>query len=131
MALPAPGPRAILTGMAAPVPADIDEYIAAFPDDVRQMLREVRAVVNAAVPGGEEKIRYGMPAVMLGGRYAIHFAAWKKHLGLYPVPVLDDELEAELAPYRAAKDSVNFSYTKPIPYDLIARVSAAIVALRA
>lgn len=116
--------------MTASVPSTIDEYIAGFPDDVQLMLREVRTVVNDAVPGGEEKIRYGMPAVMLGGRYAIHFAAWKKHLGIYPVPVLDDALEAELAPYRAAKDSVNFVYAKPIPYDLIARVSAAIVAMR-
>ena len=117
--------------MTASAPVDIDDYIAGFPAEVQQVLAEVRRVVNDAVPGGEEKIRYGMPAVMLGGRYAIHFAAWKKHLGLYPVPVLDDDLEAELAPYRAAKDSVNFVYSKPIPYDLISRVSRAIVALRA
>ena len=116
--------------MTASAPATIDEYIAGFPHDVQVILREVRQIVNDAVPGGEEKIRYAMPAVMLGGRYAIHFAAWKKHLGIYPVPVLDEALEAELSPYRAAKDSVNFSYSKPIPYDLIGRVSAAIVALR-
>jgi len=115
---------------ATPAAATIDEYIAGFPDDVQQILHEVRRVVHLAVPDGEEKIRYGMPAVMLGGRYAIHFAAWKKHLGLYPVPVLDTELEKELAPYRAAKDSVNFVYAEPIPYDLIERVSAAIVAKR-
>ena len=108
----------------------IDDYIATFPDETQVILREVRRVLHSAVPDAEEKIRYDMPAIMLGGRYAIHFAAWKKHLGLYPVPVLDGEIEKEIAPYRAAKDSVNFSYTKPIPYDLIERVAAAIVALR-
>ena len=71
-----------------------------------------------------------MPAVMLGGRYAIHYAGWKRHLGLYPVPVLNDELEQQLAPYRAAKDSVNFAYSSPVPYQLIERVVAAIVSLR-
>ncbi|MDP3208691.1 MAG: hypothetical protein Q8M65_06050 [Rhodoglobus sp.] len=67
---------------------------------------------------------------MCGGRYAIHFAGWKKHVGLYPVPRLADELEVELASYRSGKDSVNFSYSEPVPHELLARVVAAIVALR-
>ncbi|EAU67105.1 conserved hypothetical protein [Stigmatella aurantiaca DW4/3-1] len=108
----------------------VDAYIAAFPSDVQEILQRVRRAIGDAVPGGEEKIRYGMPAVMLGGRYALHFAGWKKHLGLYPVPALDDELEREIAPYRAAKDSVNFPYTKPIPYSLIERVARSLVARR-
>ena len=106
--------------------ATIDEYIAGFGDEQRAMLEMVRAAVHRSVPGGEEKIRYGMPAIMLGGRYAIHFAAWKKHLGLYPVPTLDDALEARVAPFREAKDSINFPYSQPIPYDLIEEVAAAI-----
>lgn len=113
------------------VAADTEDYIAGFTPEVQDILNRVREAIRSQVPGATEKIRYGMPAVMLGGRYALHFAGWKKHVGLYPVPVLDDTLEAELAPYRAAKDSVNFVYAKPIPYDLIERVTAAIVALRA
>lgn len=109
----------------------VDDYIASFDGEQREMLERVRSTILQVVPGAEEKVRYGMPAVMLGGRYAIHFAAWKKHLGLYPVPVLDGDLERDLAPYRAAKDSVRFSYTQPIPYPLIERFAAAIVALRA
>ena len=115
--------------MTAPV--DIDAYIAGFPDDVQAILVETRARLHAAVPGGEERIRYGMPAIMLGGRYAIHFAAWKKHLGLYPVPELSPALEQRLAPLRSGADSVNLVYSEPIPYDLIEQVAAAIVALRA
>ena len=88
--------------------ATVDAYVESFPEETRALLALVRSTILAEVPGAEEKIRYGMPAVMLGGRYAIHYAAWKHHLGLYPVPVLDDALEAKLAPYRAAKDSVNF-----------------------
>jgi uncharacterized protein YdhG (YjbR/CyaY superfamily) len=111
-------------------PTTIDDYIAGYPEDVQAILVKVRAAVHAGVPGGEERIRYGIPAVMLGGRYAVHFAAWKKHLGMYPVPTLDPALEAEIAPYRVAKDSVNFPYKNPIPYELIERVSAAIYAKR-
>ncbi len=68
---------------------------------------------------------------MLGGRYAIHFAGWKKHIGLYPVPTLAEPLEAEIAPYRAEKDSAVFPHAEPMPYELIGRVAVAIVAMRA
>ncbi|MDN3495961.1 DUF1801 domain-containing protein [Planococcus sp. APC 4015] len=114
--------------MAAPL--TIDEYIAGQPADVAERLRRIREIIEAEVPDPEEKIRYGMPAVMLGGRYALHFAGWKKHIGLYPVPRLDEPLESELAPHRSEKDSVVFPHTKPVPYDLIRRVTAAIVERR-
>ncbi|WP_251856540.1 iron chaperone [Herbiconiux sp. L3-i23] len=117
--------------MTATKPETIDEYIAAAPEQARDSLSTLRTILHRAVPGGTEKVRYGMPAIMLGGRYAIHFAGWKKHIGLYPIPTLPEPLESEIAPYRQAKDSVNFPYSKPIPFDLIERVATQIVALRA
>ena len=62
------------------------------------------------------------------GRYGIHFAGWKKHVGLYPVGELDPDLEAEVAPHRAKKDTVQFFYKDPVPYDLIERVARALAA---
>jgi uncharacterized protein YdhG (YjbR/CyaY superfamily) len=116
-----------MAGMAV---ATVDEYLASLDPEVRGIVASVREVLLRAVPGAEEKIRYGMPAVMLGGRYAIHYAAWKRHLGLYPVPALPTQLEAEVAPLRSGADTVNFLYSKPIPLDLIERIAAAIVDLR-
>jgi uncharacterized protein YdhG (YjbR/CyaY superfamily) len=80
--------------------------------------------VSGRVP--EEKIRYGMPAVMLGGRYALHYAAWKKHIGLYPVPVLDEPLESAVAVHRTEKDSVVFPHAEPLPYELIRSIAEAV-----
>lgn len=113
-------------------PATVDEYIAGFPPEQQrtlQLIREAihRGVAAASIPNESEKIRYGMPAVMLGGRYALHFAGWKKHIGLYPVPVLDGELESAVAPHRSEKDSVTFPWKDPVPFDLIERIAAAIV----
>ena len=110
---------------------NVDEYIAGFPPETQEILEKVRAAIHAGVPNPEEKVRYGIAAVMLGGRYALHFAGWKKHVGLYPVPVADEPLESEIAPYRTAKDSVIFVYAKPIPYDLITRIAEFVVAKRA
>ena len=105
----------------------VDDSLAGFPDEVRDRLIRVRAILLEAMPGGEEKVRYGIPAVMLGGRYGLHFAGWKKHLGLYPVPVFDGALEDEVQPYRSGKDSVTFLHSRPLPEQLIARVALTIV----
>jgi uncharacterized protein YdhG (YjbR/CyaY superfamily) len=111
--------------------ATVDEYIAGFPPEVAERLQRIREVILSEVPQPEEKVRYGIAAVMLGGRYALHYAGWKKHIGLYPVPTLDEPLESRIAPYRAEKDSVVFPHSTPIPYELIGDVAAAVVAQRA
>lgn len=115
-------------------PATIDDYIAACPAEHRERLHLVREAIARAIAQPEERIRYGMPAIMLGGRYALHFAAWKKHLGLYPIARatgIDDELEAEIEPHRSGVDSVIFRWDEPIDYALIERVAAFVVRLRA
>lgn len=112
-------------------PGTVDAYIAGFPGGVAERLELVRQAIIAEVPEPEEKMRYGVAAVMLGGRYAIHYAGWKQHIGLYPVPPLPDPLESEVAPHRSGKDSVVFLHSAELPYDLVSRITAAIVAGRA
>lgn len=116
-------------------PTTVDDYVAGFPPTVRERLQRIRREIVSHVPGTdgappEEKMRYGIAAVMLGGRYALHFAGWKKHIGLYPVPALPEPLESEIEPYRTEKDTVAFPHTKDIPYDLVGRVASEIVRLR-
>ena len=120
-----------MSGSQGVAPQSVDEYIASFPDDVADRLRRTRAAILAEVPEPEEKMRYGIAAVMLGGRYALHFAGWKHHIGIYPVPSLPEPLESEVAPLRSGKDSVTFSHTAELPDALISRITAAIVAKRA
>ncbi len=107
-----------------PKPDSVAEYFAAVPDPVRATLERVREVILRALPEAEERLRYGMPAVMLDERHALHYAAWKKHIGLYPIPRLPDPLESEVSPFRTHKDSVRFPHNEPVPFDLIGRVAA-------
>jgi uncharacterized protein YdhG (YjbR/CyaY superfamily) len=65
---------------------------------------------------------------MLDERGALHYAGWKHHIGLYPVHVLPPELEVEVAPLRAAKDTVKLVHSRPLPLDLLARITAEVVA---
>jgi uncharacterized protein YdhG (YjbR/CyaY superfamily) len=111
-------------------PDTVDAYIAGFPPEVAERLQRVREAIHAEVPGGEERMRYGIAAVMLGGRYALHFAGWKKHIGLYPVPSLPEPLESEIASRRSGKDSLVFPHGEPLPVELISRIAREIAGMR-
>jgi uncharacterized protein YdhG (YjbR/CyaY superfamily) len=111
-----------------PATRTVDDYIAGFPPDVADRLSRIRSIILEAVrrqtgAEPEEKMRYGIAAVMLGGRYALHYAGWKKHIGLYPVPVLPEPLESEIAPYRSEKDSVTFPHSREVPYALVEQIA--------
>ena len=110
--------------------ATVDEYLDALPAEAASILTEIRRRIHRIVPGAGETISYQIPTITVDGRYLVYFAAWKRHVGLYPVPVLDDETEAELAPYRSAKSTVRFPLSQPIPYELIERVVAQLTARR-
>jgi uncharacterized protein YdhG (YjbR/CyaY superfamily) len=65
-------------------PQNIVEYIAGFPKDVQEILEKIGRTIRRAAPDAAETISYQMPAFTLKG-YLVYFAAYKKHIGLYPV----------------------------------------------
>src|SRR3954451_1332006 len=106
--------------------ATVDDYVAAQPEDVRPVLERLRRSIHAVVPDVGETISYAMPTFTLDDRPLVHLAAWKKHVGLYPLPPLDADLEQQVAPYRGVKDVMRLRYDRPIPYDLVGRVVAVL-----
>ncbi len=108
---------------AAAVPTTVDEYISAFPPEVQSILERVRQVAREAAPEAQEVISYRMPALKQGG-ILVYFAAFKSHIGLYPPVDGDPGIEKAIAPYARAKGNLRFSFDRPIPYDLIARITA-------
>ncbi|MBI3174387.1 MAG: DUF1801 domain-containing protein [Chloroflexi bacterium] len=99
----------------------VDEYIAAFPADVQERLRQMRAVIREAAPEAQEKISYQMPTFFLHGNL-VHFAAFKTHIGFYPAPRGIEAFKDELAAYEGAKGSVRFPLDQPLPLDLVRRI---------
>jgi uncharacterized protein YdhG (YjbR/CyaY superfamily) len=110
--------------------ATVDEYISSFPDDVQLVLEQVRRTIRSAVPEAGEKISYQLPTVTLDGSSLVHFAAWKHHISLYPIPPVDEALAKEIAPYRSGEGTLKFPLREPVPYHLIERLAAAFVAQR-
>lgn len=102
-------------------PRDIDEYIAGCPIEVQPILEKIRLTIKRAAPSAEEAIKYHMPTFMLRGNL-IHFGAFKKHIGLYPVPRGVEPFKHELAAFEGEKSTVRFPLDKPIPYGLITRI---------
>ena len=101
--------------------ASIDEYIASFPSDVQERLRQMRAAIREAAPEAQEKISYQMPTFFLHGNL-VHFAAFKNHIGFYPAPRGIEAFKDELAAYEGAKGSVQFPLDQPLPLDLVRRI---------
>ncbi len=64
--------------------------------------------MHEAVPGSGETISYQMPTFTHDGAAFLYLGAWKRHLGVYPVPVFDGPLEAEVAPFRSGRDALRF-----------------------
>ena len=102
-------------------PQDIDEYIAGFPAEVQDVLRQVRETIRKAAPNARETIKYQIPTFTLG-RNLVHFAAHEKHIGFYPAPSGIERFKKELAGYKSAKGSVQFPLGKPMPLVLIRKI---------
>jgi uncharacterized protein YdhG (YjbR/CyaY superfamily) len=102
-------------------PQTIDEYITSFPPDVQEILQKIRRTIHEAAPDATEKISYQMPTFYLKGNL-VHFAAFKEHIGFYPVPSGIEKFKKELSVYKQGKGSVQFPLDQPMPYKLITNI---------
>jgi uncharacterized protein YdhG (YjbR/CyaY superfamily) len=104
-------------------PTTVTEYINAAPKEARQKLREMRATVRAAAPGAAEGLKWSMPAYSYR-RILVTFAAFKHHIGFYPTPPAVEAFAKQLSGYKTAAGSIQFPLDKPLPLDLIRKITA-------
>ena len=103
-------------------PQSIDEYISAQEEKDQPRLREIRAVLKNALPEAEERISWSMPTYWKG-RNIIHFAAAKKHLGIYPGGEATEAFAEELSDYDISKGTIRIPYDQPLPAELIGKIA--------
>lgn len=100
---------------------NVNEYIALFPKEVATRLTVLRRLVKKNAPEAKESISYEIPAYKLNetqkGR-VVYFAAYAKHIGLYPAVTESAALQKKLQPYLKGK-TLQFIHVKPLPLPLI------------
>jgi uncharacterized protein YdhG (YjbR/CyaY superfamily) len=106
--------------------AEVDTYLAALPADQRAALTTLRARLQALLPDHIECLSYAMPGFRQPGpkgKMVVGYAAFAKHLGLYPhsgtvIPLID------CAPFKTSKSGVLFTPDTPLPDALLAQIIA-------
>lgn len=102
-------------------PKTIDEYIALYPHEVQEDLRSIRDEVRLLLPDAEEKISYGIPT-FAKGKNLFHFAAFKRHIGLYPGAAAIDALADELTSYKTSKGAIQVPFGQAMPLSLVRKL---------
>ena len=105
-------------------PETVEDYILAQDEGIRGQLRQVRTVLVSRLPDAKEKISWSMPTYWKDHNI-IHFAAQKKHIGLYPGPeaveFFSDKLDQ--AGLKYSKGSIQIPYSDQLPLELIAEIA--------
>jgi uncharacterized protein YdhG (YjbR/CyaY superfamily) len=104
-------------------PKTVAEYIDAVPKEARAKLREMRACIRNAAPGAVEGLKWRMPAYSCK-RILVTFAAHKNHVGFYPTPSAVSAFADQLSKFATARGSIQFPLEKPLPLDLIRKITA-------
>ena len=104
-------------------PTTVTEYINAAPKEARQKLREMRTAIRSSAPGAAESLKWSMPAYSYR-RILVTFAGFKHHIGFYPTPSAVKAFAKQLSGFKTAAGSIQFPLDKPLPLDLIRKITA-------
>ncbi len=99
----------------------IESYITSFPPETQERLRQIRSIFLKEVPDAQEDIKYQMPTLIWHGNL-IHYAAFKNHIGVYPLPSVIEALKDDIRNLKTGKGSIQFSNSVPLPVELIQKI---------
>ena len=108
-------------------PAEVEAYLSVLPAAQQAALRKLRATLARLLPDHIECLSYAMPGFRQPGpkgRMVAGYAAFARHLGLYPhsgsvIPNLD------CTPFKTSKSGVLFTPAQPLPDSLVETIIRA------
>ena len=103
-------------------PKTIEAYIDRQPEEVQPLLHQPDGAIRTALPDAVRKISWSMPTYWRGHNL-IHFAASKKHIGLYPGDEAVAAFADRLAGYSFSKGTIRLPYDKPLPLELVTEIA--------
>ena len=103
-------------------PETIDDYISLQDESVQPRLESIRETIRTAIPEAQEKISWSMPTFWKG-RNIIHFAASKKHIGLYPGDEATEAFADRLSEFDTSKGTIRLPHNRELPLELVRDVA--------
>ena len=102
-------------------PTSIEEYIDAAPVESQDKLRQMHQCVRESATGAIESLKWGMPAYS-HQKILVTYAAFKHHIGFYPMPSAIKAFANDLKKYKTAEGSVQFPLDQKLPLALIKKI---------
>ncbi len=104
-------------------PKTVDEYLETFPDNQKVKIVELRELVRSVLPETNELLKWGAPAAVENdGMILVVFSGHKQHMNFVVTPSTKQAFEKELSDYTTGKGSVQLSYDKPLPAELLKKM---------
>src|SRR3989304_3582389 len=108
---------------------DVDNYLAALPEDVRAALEDLRRKIRSVVPQATEVISYQLPTFRYEGRGLVAFGAARSHCSFYVMSTdVVRAFAAELKGYATGKSTIRFAANEPLPAALVTKLVKARIA---
>jgi len=101
---------------------EVEKYIENFPEEVQQRLTKMREIIKELAPEASERICMGIPTYDLHGKWLVHFAGFRKHIGFYPQPEGITAFKEKLTQYKTSKGTIQLPLNKPLPEELIREI---------
>lgn len=99
----------------------ITDYLYQVEPEHQTRATELYQLLKQLLPNAEEKLSYQMPT-FYQKHNLVHFAAAKKHLGLYPTPAPIEHFAEELSHYQTSKGAIQLPYDELLPVELITKI---------
>lgn len=104
---------------------NVDQYLSTLPGDVRAMLENLRAAINAAAPKAEELISYRIPTYKYHGML-VHFLAHENYCSFVVTSrATIEQFKSELSGYKISGTTIHFTLDHPLPASLVKKIVKA------
>lgn len=104
---------------------EVDDYLAAVPDEERAALEKLRKVIRDIVPDATETISYQIPTFKHEGAL-VGFAAFKNHCSFFVMSTRAMEAhKKDLEQYETSKGTIRFTVDEPLPAPLVKKLVKA------
>ena|SRR5688572_15116816 len=101
---------------------NVAEYIAVQPEDVTEMLEQIREIILTTVPDAEEMVSYGVPNYKFNGML-VGFGAQKKGISFYTMnPKMPEAFKKDLTGYNYSASTIHINKGQKMPTAVIKKI---------